>query len=813
MTLTARGVLEVRLFGAPQVVLAGQTLSLPTKRAWGVVAYLALEGATTRDKLAQLLWDELDFENPKRNLRQELYRLARTPIADFLEVDDVVRLRCDCDARTARDSDALIADDFMLRFDVPQAPSFQQWLQMQRETFSRLRLSRLESRAKVLSGLLALDAWLEVLRADALRETAVQAAMRLEAVHLGKAAAFERYKGFKALLKSELGLEPLPETLALAHELGLEEISPKPQSDVRLVRLLEAASLLAQPFEAQMLLDVTGLTDFEVLEILEIATNKGLLRRTESNYQVLNLVHDLTTERKRILERRIAKRLVALSAAPEIIAAHLEQAGERLESAEKFLEAAELATRQNRISDAFTFYNKVLELGENTDQRFVVLQTRVILARRLDNRIWREAIRDLEREARNRTPEHRVTADLQRALWHFSNAEYNKAQEFFAPHLERIGKLGAMAAYLQGITLLKTGQLGESEIFLHRALADKNALEDQQTAEVHNVLCVLAVQRGQFANAKIHNQASLKGFARSGQDLGLTRALSTAGVLEMLSGQHRAAIRMFKQSLETAKKIGDTTGQIATLLNLSKSAFETAQFETSHEYLEQGLILLEQHPNEDLRGSYLVNIAAIERIQLRLGQAWKRVVTALELAKTQNAMPKVASRALVLVSLAIERNHFEVAANYLELAEKNITAELQNELVLQKAHLALVQQQPQQTLDLLLPHSFKNDDLEFSLGLWAFAHLALNQPQAAKTVLLCQPVSNYTPFIEAAQMLTSARLGTPKTIDFKSVSSKNALPFAKHALFLALVQVYPNQQKYNKELRRLEAALQNATML
>jgi DNA-binding SARP family transcriptional activator len=811
MTLTARGVLEVRLFGAPQLILAGQTLSLPTKRALGVVAYLALEGATTRDKLAELLWDELDFENPKRNLRQELYRLAKTPIADFLEVGDVVRLRCDCDARSARETDALIAADFMLRFEVPQAPSFQSWLQMQRETFSRLRLSRLESRAKALSGLSALDAWLEVLRADALRETAVQAAMRLEATHLGKPAALERYKGFKALLKSELSLEPLPETLALAHELGLEtKAISAPQTDVRLVRLLEAASLLTQPFEAQMLLDVTGLTDFEVLEVLEIATKKGLLRRSESGYELLDLNKGMSAERKRILERRIAKRFIALSAAPEMIAAHLEAADERLEATKKFLEAAEQATRQNRISDAFTFYNKVLELGENTEQRFLVLQSKVILARRLDNRIWREAIRDLEREARTRTPEHRVTADLQRSLWHLSNAEYEKALEFVAPHLERTGKLGAMAAYLQGTVLIKTGQLASAENHLHRALEDKNALEDQQAAEVHNVLCVLAVQHGQFPIAKIHNQASLKGFSRSGQDLGLTRALSTAGVLEMLSGQHRAATRMFKRSLEMAIKLNDTAGQVATLLNLSKTTFETQQFEASHAYLEQGLRLLEIQPDPSLAGSYLVNIAAIERIQLKLQSAWTRVAKALELAQEQNAMPKVSSRALVLADMAIERHQYSLAQEYLDLAAQHITPELEAELILGKAHLALRQQQPQKTLDLLETQVFLNSDLEFRSGLMAFAYLQLGQTSKAQAVLEISTSSVYAPFVQAARIQVHAALGISEDQDFIPTPTKQSLPFIRYALYQAFAEHHPNQQGFRKEVLKLEKILQKS---
>ncbi len=808
--MIAQGLLEVHLFGVPALRLDGQVLLLPTKRAWGLVAFLALEGATSRDNLAKLLWDEAFFENPRKNLRQELYRLMQTPLAQFLEIaNDLVRLQCSSDAAQARaDETYLISGVFLERFDVPQAPDFQSWLQMQRETFSRSRISRLETRAKHVTGLVALDAWLEVLKADNLHETAVQAALQLEAEHLGKTAALERYRGFKTLLQAELGLEPLPETRALAHQLGLEaKAVVQPKTDVRMQRLLEAAGLFNQPFEAQMLLDVTGLTDFEILEVLEIAATKGFLRRSGTQYTILEKNNTLSTERKRILERRIAKRLLALGAMPEIVAAHLEQAGEHLEATGKYLEAAELANRQDRMTEAMQFYNKVIQLSQTPEQRFEVLQSRVILARRLDNRIWRETIRDLEREARNRTAEHRVIADLQRALWHLTNAEYDKALEFVSAHLERTGQQGAMAAYLQGTILVKTGQLASAEKFLQRALENKSALEDIQNAEVHNVLCVLAVQRADFHNAKIHNQASLKGFARSGHNSGLTRALSTAGALEMLTGQHRAAERMFKRSLETAQKIGDYASQIATLLNLSKTCFETSRFDASHECLEQGLALLEIHSDPNIMGSYLVNMAAIERIQLHLDSAWQRVTTALELAKTQNAMPKVASRSLVLVSMAIERNRFERAQQYLELAAEHITPEIQSELILQKAHLALLRQQPWQTIDLLTDQTLQNDDLEFQSALMAFAYLALEQPSAAKTILNLTASSVYAPYVQAAQIQTHATLGTLQPEHFVLVPSKNTLPFTRYALNLAFAKHSSEQQKYTKELQWLEKKL------
>ncbi len=807
MTLAATEVLEVHLFGTPRLESNGTALVMPTKRALGLVAYLALEGATSREKLANLLWDELFFENPKRNLRQELYRLSHTPLAAFLEIGDVIKLDCRCDARLANEKHHLIDGDFMLRFEVPQASNFNQWLQMQRETFAKLRLGYLEKEAASLTGLAALNGWLEVLQLDGLREAAICQILRLETQFIGLQAARERYLDFKERLKSELGLEPLPETQELAKELGLSQSVTQPKSDVRIERMLEAASLLTQPFEAHLLLDITGLTDFEVLESLEKAAQMGLLQRSNSGFelaQAASVARNIPAARRKILERRIAKRLGILGFAPQIIAWHLEQAGELNKATEKYLEAAELAARQDQVQTAMDDYNKVLTLSTLPDQRFMVLQTRVILARRLDNRIWRETIRDLEHEARNRSPEHRVAADLQRALWHMVNNEFDKAFEFVASHLEKTGKLGGMAAYLQGSLLMKTGQLLNAESHLRRALAHKNALEDQQTAEVHNVLCVLATQRGQMQEAKKHNLASLKGFARSGHQMGLSRALSTAGVLEMLGGQHRAAMRMFKRSLATSQKIGDAIGQIATLLNLSKSTFETNQFELSHGYLEQGLVLLEQHPNEDLRGSYLVNIAVVERTGLRLDSAWNRVETALELAKTQGLSQKIASRSLIMADLATERSWFEKTKMYLALAAQYITPELQADFILETAKLELYQGQPLKTLELLLNLECQNDNTQYRAALIGLAYLGLGQPLETLKFVETQTQTIYLPLLQAARIKAHAALGTLKENHFEPLPNKQSMPYMRYLLLQAFGKQQP---RFKKEALKLEKIL------
>jgi DNA-binding SARP family transcriptional activator len=793
MSTRTREALLVQLLGVPRLELAGQPLQLPTKRALGIVAYLALEGESSREHLAALLWDETWFPNPRRNLRQELYRLSQTALAPFLDLDQTVRLRCTCDAKDALEGSPIVGE-LLLRFDVPQAPEFAAWLEGKRQTLATLRLARLEQQASRETGVAALATWLEVLQLEPLRETALQTVLELETAHVSKAAAMERYKDFSKLLHAEMGLQPLHETVALANRLGLTEASP----DTRLQRLLEPASLLEPPFTAQTLFDVTNLSDFEVLELWEAAVQQGLLQPFESGYQVVTEIA-VPPERKALLERRLARRLAVLGAAPHLIAQHHAKAGEKRLAGERFVQAAELATQQKQPQQALLFYDRALEQG--VQNRFGILQAKIYLCR-YDQRVWREAVRLLEQEARNLGANERATADLHRALWHLAAAEYPKVQEFAAPHLENIGKLGALAAYVTGTALVKTGQLAAAESHLHRALETKNALEDKQRAEVHNVLCVLNIQRNNLPAAKQHNQAALKGFARSGENMGLSRALSTAGVLEMLALQYRPAERMFARALEMALQIGDSQNQTAILLNISKAKFETFRYASAHTDLLRGLAILEQHPDPTIEGSYLVNLAGIERVQLKLNAAWERLEQALKISQEQGAAPKIAQRSLILVDMALERGRLESAKQHLELARTHLTPELENEYVLQQANLAWCERQPAQVLELLADHAFSGDDLEFATALRGFAALELGAPD--KSVLDVTTTGVYSPLLQAAQIRTRAALGCLQAHHLETRPLEQVLPYMRLALLGALGAHHPQPKSFEVALHKLQ---------
>jgi len=86
--------LDVRLLGQFKVMRDGKPLSIPTRQAQTLFAYLILNAGKTnrREKLAGLLWPDSGEENARSNLRHELWRLRKVISAEaepYFLVDDL----------------------------------------------------------------------------------------------------------------------------------------------------------------------------------------------------------------------------------------------------------------------------------------------------------------------------------------------------------------------------------------------------------------------------------------------------------------------------------------------------------------------------------------------------------------------------------------------------------------------------------------------------------------------------------------------------------------------------------------------------
>lgn len=229
---------RLELFGAPRVLQRGAEVRLPIRKSVALLAYLAVEGRTTRAKLAALFWGESGDEAARRNLRRELHRLREAGLADAVAVDDacvvlasgVASDVAEFDAAAQSRPDAALAlyrGPLLDGFDLADAQDFNDWLAARREALARRwsQVAQSEAAQREAQGDArgALDLHTRLLAHDPLQEAPYADAMRLSYLIGDRARALELYQQLRTVLRDELGLEPLPQTAAFAEQIRTAE--------------------------------------------------------------------------------------------------------------------------------------------------------------------------------------------------------------------------------------------------------------------------------------------------------------------------------------------------------------------------------------------------------------------------------------------------------------------------------------------------------------------------------------------------------------------------------------------------------------
>ena len=236
--------LKIQLLGGFAIrVGPGQTLSLGTKKAQALVAYLAVPRgrAHPRDKLASLLWGDTGDEQARQSLRQTLVALRRAlpatgpPILvvdrDTIGLDPGVvdvdvsafeRLAAGTTAKALTHAGALYQGELLAGIRVTEAP-FEDWLAAER---ARLHALAIDSLNRLLQCQLAegtpqaaVQTAHRLLALDPLQEVVHRALMRLYVTQGRRGTALRQYQICASALRQELSTEPEDETRRLYHDV------------------------------------------------------------------------------------------------------------------------------------------------------------------------------------------------------------------------------------------------------------------------------------------------------------------------------------------------------------------------------------------------------------------------------------------------------------------------------------------------------------------------------------------------------------------------------------------------------------------
>ncbi|MCB8928529.1 MAG: hypothetical protein H6652_23255 [Ardenticatenaceae bacterium] len=245
--------LIISLLGRFQAQLNGQLLTrFESDNARALLAYLAVEAqqAHRRNYLAALFWPEHDEKAARNNLRQTLFKLRRllnddgrsTPflIVTAQTIQFNLAAACEVDVVTVRQQlatqQAAAWETAVTHYTAPllsqaalvtSAP-FEEWLLLAREQLHQQVMTACD--ALLATAQQAAD-WAQIvplatrqLALDPWRESTARSLMQALAAQGQRSAALAVYQQCRETLWQELGVLPMPETVALAEQIKLGDV-------------------------------------------------------------------------------------------------------------------------------------------------------------------------------------------------------------------------------------------------------------------------------------------------------------------------------------------------------------------------------------------------------------------------------------------------------------------------------------------------------------------------------------------------------------------------------------------------------------
>lgn len=245
--------LSISLLGSPRIEQDGSPITVDTRKAIALVAFLAVTNrAHERDRLARLLWGS-DLPRARAALRRTLSVLKKALAGNWLYLEnEVVGLRresgfwLDVELFLARlaaygahqhpagdvcpsclpflqEAVSLYRDSFLAGFLLGDAAGFGQWQMAEAAFFQRKQAKALEALSLYHAQTGEYDTavtfahrWLQL---DPTHEPGHQWLMKLYAWQGQPAKAHHQYYDCVRLLKQSVGLPPQPETIALFHHI------------------------------------------------------------------------------------------------------------------------------------------------------------------------------------------------------------------------------------------------------------------------------------------------------------------------------------------------------------------------------------------------------------------------------------------------------------------------------------------------------------------------------------------------------------------------------------------------------------------
>jgi DNA-binding SARP family transcriptional activator/predicted ATPase len=239
--------LKLILLGTPRIELDGEPVATERRKAVALLAYLAVTAVPhSRESLAAMFWPESDQSSAYAYLRRTLWEInqmlndswlhidreiAALPLTEnvWLDTDVFKKLANSQERADLTEAVALYRGEFMAGFTLRDAPDFDNWQLMERESWQREMGRCLQQLVDLCAqdqdwetAVIHAHHWLAL---DPLNEVAHRRLMRVYAKSGQRAAALAQYEKCETVLEEELGVSPEPATVALWQAIKAGDIS------------------------------------------------------------------------------------------------------------------------------------------------------------------------------------------------------------------------------------------------------------------------------------------------------------------------------------------------------------------------------------------------------------------------------------------------------------------------------------------------------------------------------------------------------------------------------------------------------------
>ncbi len=405
-------------------------------------------------------------------------------------------------------------------------------------------------------------------------------------------------------------------------------------------RVLEAASLAVAPFTLEHVAPATALSAWLALEGLERAVQAGLVV-PEAGAGAYRFAHELLrrsvadalgSERRELIERRLAWSLERQRGSPALIAAHFERAGRRADALRWHRRAADEAARLFVPSIALEHLERAAELAEHDgDRAEIALQRAALLDDTSDVQGRGQALEEAAAAAqRLGDPDLQVRVALQRAEF----AGERGAMAEAAAEVEKAlaagarGEQAAQAHHIEARLRLAAGEYDAAEAALARASAELPPGPSVLRGLLYlGGYCRIAYMRGEMTAALEHLGTAEEAFEATGRRDKTVDALNMRGVLLMIVGDRAGAIDRLEAGLALAREMGLVHLQRSAILNLVKLHVDVLDVAAAAPLIDEGLALAHDFDTPAVEAAFMQAVGYVRYLQGEMEaarRAWER---------------------------------------------------------------------------------------------------------------------------------------------------------------------------------------------